>query len=118
MSNNIDFELYINNRLHGKVYLFRKNNKITDGIITSANFTENGMEKNLEWGMHLNTKDNIELCNLASEVFLSTQNQRISRRQIEQLVSQFKLLKKKDSSIQKISKSIKLDLLSLLDDLP
>lgn len=117
-ANNIDFELYINNRLHGKVYLFKKNNEIIDGIITSANFTENGMEKNLEWGIHLTAKNNKELYNLVSEVFLSTQNQRISSTQLENMVSKYKLLNKKDCSIQQISKSISLDLLSLLDDIP
>lgn len=116
--NDIDFELYINNRLHGKVYLFKKNNKITDGIITSANFTENGMEKNLEWGIHLDIKDNLKLYNLISDVFLSNQNQKITNNQLEKLVSQYKIISKGVSSTNQIHKTIKLDLLSLLDDAP
>ncbi len=40
----------INNRLHGKVYVFSKDGNDAVAIITSANFTEHGLMHKHEWG--------------------------------------------------------------------
>ena len=60
---NINHKLFINNRLHGKVYLFKNRNTNQNAIITSANITHNGLGLNHEWGCCLsNTSviDNLE----------------------------------------------------------
>lgn len=51
--NKIKFKIYINNKLHGKIYVASKNNKYISGILTSANFTESGLSHNHEWGLKI-----------------------------------------------------------------
>lgn len=46
--------IHIDQKLHGKVYLFKKNGKYTDGIVTSANLTGKGLDGNHEWGVLIN----------------------------------------------------------------
>jgi len=43
--------LYIDNILHGKAYLGEKNGVLVQGILSSANFTHSGMNRNHEWGV-------------------------------------------------------------------
>lgn len=47
---NVNGRIFINNSLHGKVYLFKNNSINTHVIITSANITYKGLNKNHEWG--------------------------------------------------------------------
>ncbi|WP_019229973.1 phospholipase D family protein [Sedimentibacter sp. B4] len=49
--NQIAYEIIIDEKLHGKVYLFYKNKADVGVIISSANFTQKGLEKNHEWGV-------------------------------------------------------------------
>ena len=44
----------IDNLLHGKVYIGKRDSNYTGAIVTSANFTENGLENNHEWGFYVN----------------------------------------------------------------
>lgn len=44
----------IDNQLHGKVYIGKNDVNYTGAIISSANFTENGLENNHEWGIFIN----------------------------------------------------------------
>lgn len=44
----------IDNQLHGKVYIGKKDANYVGAIISSANFTENGLENNHEWGVFIN----------------------------------------------------------------
>ena len=44
----------IDNQLHGKVYIGKKDVSYIGAIISSANFTENGLENNHEWGVFIN----------------------------------------------------------------
>lgn len=46
----VEWELRLDEHLHGKVYIFRKGGQPFAGIITSANLTESGMELNHEYG--------------------------------------------------------------------
>lgn len=46
----VQWELRIDNHLHGKIYIFKKDGDPFAGIITSANLTHNGMAANHEWG--------------------------------------------------------------------
>ncbi|MEG2305701.1 MAG: NgoFVII family restriction endonuclease, partial [Lachnospiraceae bacterium] len=47
---NISYEIHIDEKLHGKVYLFYKKKQEKGIIISSSNFTSNGLVKNHEWG--------------------------------------------------------------------
>ena len=80
----IKFNLLINNKLHGKVYLFRKNNENIVGIITSANFTENGLEKNHEYGIEINDKN--QLNELFKFVFDNSNNDKLSKNDIDDII--------------------------------
>lgn len=48
-----NLSLRIDNSLHGKLYIGVKGGHFVGGIITSANFTENGLKNNHEWGVFL-----------------------------------------------------------------
>ncbi|KQT30910.1 hypothetical protein ASG22_19640 [Chryseobacterium sp. Leaf405] len=50
---NIEFEIQIDNSLHGKVFIAENNNSVK-AIITSANFTDSGLRINNEWGVLIN----------------------------------------------------------------
>lgn len=56
----IDIEILIDNSLHGKIYIFKKENDFINAIITSANFTSNGLKLNNEWGIEINDSTRIE----------------------------------------------------------
>lgn len=49
--NAIDLRISINNKLHGKIYVFRQSDIPIAALITSANFTDSGLRKNDEWGV-------------------------------------------------------------------
>lgn len=56
----VQWTLRVDNNLHGKVYIFKKGSHPFAGIITSANLTHNGMEKNHEWGVLMDDKPLLE----------------------------------------------------------
>lgn len=58
--NAIDLRISINNKLHGKVYVFRQSNTPIAALITSANFTDSGLLKNDEWGVLIDDPVSIE----------------------------------------------------------
>lgn len=47
----VKWELRVDNHLHGKVYIFKKDGLPFAGIITSANLTHNGIVANHRMGM-------------------------------------------------------------------
>lgn len=51
--NGIQYQVYVDNKLHGKIYIASKNGAPTFGILTSANLTESGLNRNHEWGLWL-----------------------------------------------------------------
>lgn len=51
--NNIEYEIRVDNLLHGKIYIVLKNDIPESGIITSANFTVKGLSINHEWGIEI-----------------------------------------------------------------
>lgn len=57
---NINNKIFINDRLHGKVYLFKNGNTNQNAIITSANITRNGLSRNHEWGCCLSDTSAID----------------------------------------------------------
>ena len=54
-----NLSIRIDNDLHGKVYIGRREDVYIGCIITSANFTHKGMELNHEWGMFIDDQDKI-----------------------------------------------------------
>lgn len=55
----VQWELRIDNHLHGKIYIFKEKGKPFAGIITSANLTYNGMVANHEWGCLIEEEDTL-----------------------------------------------------------
>ena len=56
----------IDNQLHGKVYIGMRDENFTGAIVTSANFTDNGLENNHEWGIFFN--DQKEISNMHQQI--------------------------------------------------
>ena len=56
----VEWKLMIDNRLHGKVYVFRKDGNAVAAVISSANLTHNGMELNHEWGVRIDDAQMID----------------------------------------------------------
>lgn len=54
-----NLSIRIDNDLHGKVYIGRKEDIYVGCIITSANFTQKGLEQNHEWGVFIDDQDKI-----------------------------------------------------------
>ncbi len=53
MDGSIDCTISINNRLHGKIYIFKMPEGGMAAILTSANFTQKGLSYNHEWGVEI-----------------------------------------------------------------
>ncbi|MED1746657.1 restriction endonuclease PLD domain-containing protein [Brevibacillus borstelensis] len=53
VSQAIAFRIHIDNKLHGKIYIACRNSNPLRGIITSANFTDRGLNHNHEWGVQI-----------------------------------------------------------------
>lgn len=60
MESKIQYNIYIDNRLHGKIYAAAQNGAYTCGILTSANFTESGLNYNHEWGVWIDASQTLE----------------------------------------------------------
>ena len=49
----ISCRISINNKLHGKIYIFKRDGNYISAIISSANFTDSGLSRNHEWGIEI-----------------------------------------------------------------
>lgn len=49
----------LDQKLHSKVYVFRKNGRPFAGVVTSANLTESGLERNHETGILIQAEDEL-----------------------------------------------------------
>lgn len=56
----IGCQISINNKLHGKIYIFKNNGDNFCAIISSANFTDSGLSRNHEWGIEISDKETIK----------------------------------------------------------
>lgn len=56
---NFNLTIYIDDSLHAKVYIGKSGNNYK-AIITSANFTNNGLKTNNEWGIYLENSKQIQ----------------------------------------------------------
>ncbi len=50
-------KIHINNKLHGKIYIFKYPNGDEKGIVSSANLTDSGLNRNHEWGLLVQDQD-------------------------------------------------------------
>ena len=108
--NHLEFKLFLNNRLHGKIYCFMKNHRFIASIISSANFTDNGMEKNLEWGIAITKQKDV--CKLTDNVFFNPQNIYIKEDAFEEMIEKFEKFKSENAERLKKHTKFPLDLFS------
>jgi len=73
----IDCKVSVNNRLHGKIYIFKKGSNYISAIITSANFTESGLFRNHEWGVEIDNQE--EMGNLEKSILDNLEYEDISK---------------------------------------
>ena len=76
--------IHVDNALHGKIYLV-SNSVRREMIVSSANFTRNGLNNNHEWGLATNDIEVID--NLIKEIFDSIDYQDITYTQIKKACS-------------------------------
>lgn len=72
--------IHVDNKLHGKLYIFYSMNLDKKAIFTSANFTNNGMSINNEWGVLVQKHETIE--NVMNEVDEAIDYREITKNQI------------------------------------
>lgn len=80
--NKVDVQISINNKLHGKIYVFniKKEKKV---IITSANFTNSGLDRNHEWGIL--TSDTNIISSISKQLWSTIQFINLTLSEIEHL---------------------------------
>lgn len=100
---NIIVEILIDNSLHGKIYIFKKDNKYIKGIITSANFTRNGLKLNNEWGIEI--VDTIRIEEIANDLISNIVLEPITEPILKDIEAKFNSIQ---PPIQKVVSSIKL----------
>ncbi|MFK9091706.1 restriction endonuclease PLD domain-containing protein [Bacillus salipaludis] len=81
--NGIDYSIYVDNKLHGKIYISLKNGIPIKGIVTSANFTKSGLEQNHEWGILI--EDSKQIGNLLDEI-KSVSGQKLSSDELDEII--------------------------------
>ncbi|WP_165997574.1 restriction endonuclease PLD domain-containing protein [Bacillus sp. Cs-700] len=81
--NSIGYCVSIDNKLHGKIYISLNSGAPLKGIITSANFTNYGLETNHEWGVLID--DNSQLLKLISEIN-SVESKILSNKELEEII--------------------------------
>jgi HKD family nuclease len=59
-SRKVNTQISLNNKLHGKIYVFKKDDNYISAIVSSANFTDSGLSRNHEWGIEISNEDEIK----------------------------------------------------------
>lgn len=86
--NQLDWRISLNNKLHGKIYIFKSKGEHISMIISSANFTDSGLERNHEWGVEISEK--LSIREIESSIINSIEIQSIS---IDEIRGMQKLVK-------------------------
>ncbi len=86
--NYIKLEILIENSLHGKIYISKSKGEYIEAIITSANFTNNGLRLNNEWGTII--KDEVQIEKLESNVLNKVVLKALSEKQIDDFLDVLK----------------------------
>lgn len=76
-------KVHIDNQLHGKIYVLTVDHE-HQAIITSANFTHNGLHNNHEWGVL--TQHNAHLDNLIDEIYEAIEFRELTLTQVRKAV--------------------------------
>ncbi len=76
-------QISLNNKLHGKIYIFKKDDNYISAIISSANFTDSGLSRNHEWGIEILNRD--EIIKLESSILGSIEFLNLSFDEIHRL---------------------------------
>ncbi len=90
ISGNTQLTISINNRLHGKIYVFKKEGIPFAAIISSANFTPNGLFYGHEWGIEID--DTSQIIELEASVLSSVEYTGVTREQAEKMEAQRRAL--------------------------
>ena len=69
-SSSCKLSIHVDDRLHGKVYIGQSGDRFVGAIISSANFTGNGIERNHEWGVSID--DELLVENVYNQVLNDT----------------------------------------------
>ncbi len=109
--NKVKVQISINDKLHGKIYIFNTK-KEKKAIITSANFTDSGLEKNHEWGILTTDSDIID--SISNQLTSTSEITKLTLSEIEHLENKCEEYFK-DKAIPSKS-GVKLDLTKLLRD--
>lgn len=109
-SKKLQCKISINNKLHGKVYIFKRHGDYVSAIISSANFTNAGLERNHEWGVEI--FDKLEIANLEETIISTIEYSDLTSeiiQEMKQTVEEFQL----NLGVNE-EKLIELDLIALL----
>ncbi|AFM43391.1 phosphatidylserine/phosphatidylglycerophosphate/cardiolipin synthase [Desulfosporosinus acidiphilus SJ4] len=83
VQNSMNFEVRVDNKLHGKIYIASRDGRPIKGIITSANFTDNGLKYSHEWGVEI---DDIDLLQNLINDLMRVGSDPLSGKEIELIV--------------------------------
>lgn len=72
----INCQISLDNKLHGKIYIFRKKGDYISAFISSANFTGSGLSRNHEWGVEI--YESFEIENLKNSILKSIEFSEVS----------------------------------------
>ncbi|TGL75997.1 restriction endonuclease PLD domain-containing protein [Leptospira yasudae] len=106
------WKIHINNKLHGKIYLFKNNNKIFSGIITSANMSDNGMRFNHEWGVAITDLDT--LTSIENEIFSSIEKHDLT---VENIIELYLEVDRYEQNNQTLPPKISVDISQILKNI-
>ena len=76
----VSSQISLNNKLHGKIYIFKNNNNYLSAIISSANLTESGLSRNHEWGVEIT--DEVEIEKLETSILSSIEFSNLTFKEI------------------------------------
>lgn len=105
------WKININNKLHGKIYLFKKNDNLISGIITSANMSDNGMRFNHEWGVTIS--DLATLISLEKEIFGTIEKHNLT---VEDIIELYLEVEKYELNNQTLPPKINIDISQILNN--
>jgi len=92
---NVEITILIDNSLHGKIYISKKDDLFINAIITSANFTNNGLRVNNEWGIAID--DNDDIAKIVSELYRNVIFEPITLDKVSEFEKQIDSLPKPES---------------------
>jgi len=105
---NIKVLIHVNNSLHGKLYFF--NFQVEQQLlVSSANFTRNGLENNSEWGLLVSDEETIHQAK--EEVFADLDQEQLTKLQVTKACDQAKWYIEKNPQWVKKEEPVELNIL-------